>query len=149
MCDQSPHTAFWQTIPHSFSGTSSLPCRSSSAEHLPPPNEALSLNPQTPLPGDLGLDPNLWRLIFSRLPIDNLPAAAAVCRVWRGVIADREVWVSCFVNRWKLGRLHGAPASRGFWIGGLSQFVVAHWLQPEDSVVSVAIKFGVEVRKYC
>jgi hypothetical protein len=91
----------------------------------------------------------LWRLIFSRLPIDNLPAAAAVCRVWRGVIADPEVWVSSFVNRWKLGWLHGAPTSRGFWRGGLNQFVVAHRLQPEDSVVSVAIKFGVEVRKYC
>lgn len=50
------------------------------------------------------------------------------------------------MHRWKLRKVHGEPVSRAFWAGGLGQFVVAHKLEPQDSVVSLAIKFGVEVR---
>ncbi|GAQ88408.1 LysM domain containing protein [Klebsormidium nitens] len=128
-----------------------LPCSSDPLDQQRQSPETPWKDSQTPqsdsalLPGDLGLDADLWREIFSHLPLDALPAAAGVCKVWSGVISDPQVWAASFVHRWKLRKVHGEPVSRAFWRGGLGQFVVAHRLEPQDSVVSLAIKFGVEV----
>jgi alpha-tubulin suppressor-like RCC1 family protein len=59
--------------------------------------------------------------ILSRLPLDSLPAVAAVCRAWRDAVDGDEHWKVRYLQRWQ------HPKTVGDWCPRWrSRFVCAH-----------------------
>ena len=78
-------------------------------------------------------------------PQDSLPQIASVCRGWRNLVKDGNLWAQAFITSWKLGGVSGEPSSTGFWRGKLSQFAISHDLARGDSIASLAVKYNVQV----
>ncbi|KMT13766.1 hypothetical protein BVRB_4g081420 [Beta vulgaris subsp. vulgaris] len=89
---------------------------------------------------------DVLRIIFEKLPIDDLARAGCVCRIWSSVASDREIQTAAFRAPWKLKEIVGNPTSGSFWRdNSLNKFAISHRILRGDSVASLAVKYSVQV----
>ncbi|KAL5712676.1 hypothetical protein ACHQM5_014822 [Ranunculus cassubicifolius] len=90
--------------------------------------------------------PDILRLIFEKLPLQDLARSACVNRVWNSVASDRQIQISVFKSPWKLRDVIGDPCSNSFWRdNGINKFAISHRLGRGDTVTSLAVKYSVQV----
>ncbi|XP_072992392.1 F-box protein At1g55000 [Typha latifolia] len=89
---------------------------------------------------------DLLRSILELLPPSDLARAACVCRLWRAVASEREMFERAFREPWKVRRVLGDPSSSAFWRHpSLDRFAISHRLLRGDSVAGLALKYAVQV----
>ncbi|RWW78031.1 hypothetical protein BHE74_00013775 [Ensete ventricosum] len=89
---------------------------------------------------------DLLRAILELLPPADLARSACVCRLWRAVASEREMLERAFKAPWKVRRVLGEPSSSTFWHHlSLDRFAISHRLRRGDTVVSLALRYSVQV----
>jgi len=85
---------------------------------------------------------------WSSLSVTALGQAACVCRLRHFIAPDPAALASAFMVPWKLKATVGRPMSRSFWRGQLGQLAISHTLQRQDTMAGLAVKYGVQVRRF-
>ncbi|XP_039162909.1 F-box protein At1g55000-like [Eucalyptus grandis] len=87
----------------------------------------------------------LW-LIFERLPVLDLARASCIYRIWSSVAFDHNMVTQAFAAPWRLKEMVGIPSSGSFWRdNGIGKFAISHRIKCGDSIVSLAVKYSIQV----
>ncbi|KAK9824126.1 hypothetical protein WJX72_007945 [[Myrmecia] bisecta] len=74
----------------------------------------------------------------------DLARAKAVSRGWKAAAEEPDVLRRCFKAQWGLTSLVGEPRRPSFYLSArLPGFVLEHVCRPADSIMSVALRYGV------